>query len=211
MPLGDSITYGFVSSGDGSNEDGGYRRFVWERLVADGLNGATNFVGSLQTGISSIDRDHEGHNGWRTDQIQANIVSWLNTFQPDTILLKIGTNDLVQGATPADTLDRLASLLDTIFATRPSVRVLVAGLLYSRVNNNVPTFRSADVTTYNAGIPPLVDAHAAAGKAISYVDPAQAGLDTSSTSPDYGADGLHPGPTGYNKISNMWYSALTSN
>src|SRR5690606_20101241 len=77
MPLGDSIT-------DGLTVPGGYRIDLWQKLVADGYT--IDFVGSQSNGPASLgDRDHEGHSGWRIDQIDANIVGWLQRYTPRTI------------------------------------------------------------------------------------------------------------------------------
>src|SRR6476659_1797982 len=61
MPLGDSYTYGYLSSSSPNNDDGGYRRYLWEKLRANGITNV-NFVGSQVTGIAGIDRDHVGNN-----------------------------------------------------------------------------------------------------------------------------------------------------
>src|SRR3954453_11137248 len=69
MPLGDSITDGFTVPG-------GYRIGLWQKFVAGGF--PVDFVGSLSNGPAELgDHDHEGHSGWRIDQIDANIVNWL--------------------------------------------------------------------------------------------------------------------------------------
>ena len=74
MPLGDSIT-------DGFNVPGGYRINLWQRLAAGGYT--VDFVGSGFNGPAGLgDHDHEGHSGWRIDQIDANIVGWLQTHRP---------------------------------------------------------------------------------------------------------------------------------
>src|SRR6185503_13517942 len=79
MPLGDSIT-------EGTQVPGGYRIGLWQRFVSGGFR--VDFVGSQFNGPSSLgDHDHEGHPGWRIDQIDANIVGWLRTFTPHTVLL----------------------------------------------------------------------------------------------------------------------------
>ncbi|MBS2964878.1 GDSL family lipase, partial [Actinocrinis puniceicyclus] len=63
MPLGDSIT-------DGNQTPGGYRIGLWQRFVSAGYK--VDFVGSLFNGPSTLgDHDHEGHSGWRIDQIDA--------------------------------------------------------------------------------------------------------------------------------------------
>ena len=91
MPLGDSIT-------DGFSVPGGYRIGLWQRLAAGGYR--VDFVGSQFNGPASLgDHDHEGHSGWRIDQIDANIVNWLRTTTPRTVLLHIGTNDMCRTTT----------------------------------------------------------------------------------------------------------------
>src|SRR5215813_8194488 len=66
MPLGDSIT-------DGSTVPGGYRINLWQRMAAGGYT--VDFVGSEFNGPAALgDHDHEGHSGWRIDQLDANIV-----------------------------------------------------------------------------------------------------------------------------------------
>src|ERR1700704_5444688 len=90
MPLGDSIT-------DGLTVPGGYRIGLWQRFGAGGFR--VDFVGSLFNGPASPgDHDHEGHSGWRIDMIDANIVNWARTTNPHTVLLHIGTNDVLQNS-----------------------------------------------------------------------------------------------------------------
>src|SRR3982750_1961655 len=90
MPLGDSIT-------DGFNVPGGYRIGLWQRLAAGRYT--TDFVGSQFNGPGGLgDHDHEGHPGWRIDQTDANITGWLRTTTPRTVLLHIGTNDVLQNS-----------------------------------------------------------------------------------------------------------------
>jgi Ricin-type beta-trefoil lectin domain-like len=88
MPLGDSIT-------EGTQVPGGYRIGLWQRLSAAGYR--VDFVGTQFNGPSGFgDYDHEGQPGWRIDQIDANITGWLGTAAPRTVLLHIGTNDVLQ-------------------------------------------------------------------------------------------------------------------
>ena len=94
MPLGDSITYGW-----GSASGGGYRLPLWNELRVHGA--AIDFVGSQQNGPASFDRDHEGHPGWTINQIAEKVVNWLLTYQPQIVLLHIGTNDFIKNDHPA--------------------------------------------------------------------------------------------------------------
>jgi lysophospholipase L1-like esterase len=120
MPLGDSIT-------EGLSVAGGYRIELWSKLVAGGYT--VDFVGSQSNGPSSLgDHDHEGHSGWTIAQIDSNVVGWLRTYTPHTILLHIGTND-IYGSDPAGAPARLGALLDHIISTAPSTEVFVAQII----------------------------------------------------------------------------------
>ncbi|MCC6497626.1 MAG: hypothetical protein IT193_15345 [Propionibacteriaceae bacterium] len=150
MPLGDSLTEGYIVSG-------GYRTDLWNMLAADGLR--VDFVGSLTEGPSSLpNQRHQGHRGWRIDQISAEVVPWLSAAQPSIVLLMIGTNDMIQDYNRATAPDRLSALINRITATRPDAPVFVASiprLGWSRGD--------AWVRAYNARIPSVVAAKAARG------------------------------------------------
>jgi len=89
-----------------------------------------DFVGSQSNGPASLgDHDHEGHPGWRIDQIDANIVGWLNTYQPHTVLLHIGTNDIGQNYDVPGAPARLSALIDHITATAPAAQSPALGVV----------------------------------------------------------------------------------
>src|SRR2546430_5469515 len=188
MPLGDSIT-------DGFNVPGGYRVGLWQRLAAGGYT--VDLVGSGFNGPPELgDHDHEGHSGWRIDQLDANIVTWLRTSAPHTVLLHIGTNDVNQNFDPGGAPARLSTLVGHILATAPGVEVFVAQI----TPEADPTFE-ARIRAYNAALPDalrdkgphvhLVDMHGALGIADL-------------------ADGVHPTAAGYAKMGAVWYAALRS-
>ncbi|MFG1702669.1 cellulose binding domain-containing protein [Nonomuraea sp. M3C6] len=187
MPLGDSIT-------DGLTLPGGYRIDLWQKLVAGGYT--VDFVGSLFNGPAALgDHDHEGHSGWRIDQIDANIVAWLQRFTPRTILLHIGTNDMFQNPTGASS--RLGTLIDRITTTAPNAEVFVATII---------PLSGADATvrSFNAAIPGIVQSRADAGRHVHLVD-----MFNALTTGDL-ADGVHPNAGGYSKMATVWYNALRS-
>ena len=189
MPLGDSIT-------DGSNVPGGYRVDLWQKLAAYGHTDA--FVGSQSNGPATLgDHDHEGHPGWRIDQIDAHIVGWLTTYQPRTILLHIGTNDMIQNYDVANAPTRLGTLLDDITVTDPTADVFVATI--TPLADQTINVRA---TTYNNALPGIVSSRIIAGKHIHLVD-----MQDALTTADL-ADGVHPTAGGYAKMANRWYSAL---
>lgn len=191
MPLGDSIT-------DGTQVPGGYRIGLWQRLAAGGYR--VDFVGSQYNGPSNLgDHDHEGHPGWRIDQIDANIVGWLRTYNPRTILLHIGTNDVLQNYNLSGAPGRLSNLVDRITATAPDAEVFVATII-PLANSG----QEANARAFNATIPGMVASKASAGKHVHFVD-----MHSALTTGDL-IDGVHPTANGYDKMAATWYAALRS-
>jgi lysophospholipase L1-like esterase len=191
MPLGDSIT-------DGAQVPGGYRTGLWQRFTAGGFR--VDFVGSLVNGPSTLgDHDHEGHSGWRIDQIDANIVGWLRNTTPHTVLLHIGTNDVLQNFNLSGAPARLSTLVDHITATVPSAEVFVATII-PLANSG----QEANVRTYNATIPGMVQSKVNAGKHVHLVD-----MHAALTPADL-TDGIHPNAGGYDKMAATWFTALRS-
>jgi cellulase/cellobiase CelA1 len=191
MPLGDSITHG-------EETPGGYRIGLWQRFVANGFK--VDFVGSQSNGPASLgDHDHEGHPGWRIDQIDANIVGWLQATMPHTVLLHIGTNDVLQNFNLASAPNRLSTLIDHITATDPTAEVFVATIIPL-----ASATAEANVRTFNAAIPGIVQSKVAAGKHVHLVD-----MHSALTAADL-TDGIHPTAAGYDKMAAAWYAALLS-
>jgi lysophospholipase L1-like esterase len=188
MPLGDSIT-------DGYTTPGGYRTGLWSRLAGGGYT--VDFVGSLFNGPTALgDHDHEGHSGWRIDQLDANIVSWLNASDPRTVLLHIGTNDMNQNYDIANAPARLSTLVDHIRSVKPNAEIFVAQI----TPEQDPTLE-ARVVAYNATLPAIV---ASKGTHAHLVN-----MHAALTTADL-ADGVHPTAGGYDKMAAVWYAALRS-
>ncbi|MEV6876670.1 ricin-type beta-trefoil lectin domain protein [Amycolatopsis sp. NPDC051128] len=191
MPLGDSIT-------EGTQVPGGYRIGLWQRLSAGGYQ--VDFVGSQVNGPATLgDRDHEGHPGWRIDQLDANIVNWLRTTTPHTVLLHIGTNDVLQNFDVARAPARLSGLIDHITATAPDAEVFVATIIPLANAGQESAAR-----TYNAAVPGIVRNNQNAGKHVHLVD-----MHAALTAADL-IDGVHPTATGYDKMAATWFAALQS-
>jgi lysophospholipase L1-like esterase len=188
MPLGDSITYGGPNAAYG-----GYRHLMGALLERDGYT--AQFVGSQRSGDRAIpDPANEGHPGWTIQQLQNGIDTngWLETYQPDIVLLHIGTNDMnprLAAAAPA----HLAALLGDVLVRLPQAQVIVAQIIPTRSGTN------AAYDAYNAAIPAIV---AAAGPRVSMVD-----MRAVLSPRDY-ADGLHPNDRGYDKMARAWEPAL---
>ncbi|MET9253966.1 GDSL-type esterase/lipase family protein [Streptomyces sp. NPDC003717] len=191
MPLGDSIT-------DGFNVPGGYRADLWQYLTADGHR--DDFVGSQYNGPARLgDHDHEGHSGWRIDQIDANAAGWVRSAAPRTVLLHIGTNDMVQNHDPAGAPARLSALLDHITTAAPNADVFVSDLIPL-----ADPVLEARAQQFNAAVPGVVSALASRGRHVHFVS-----MHSALTTADL-ADGVHPTGGGYSKMAARWYSALVS-
>jgi lysophospholipase L1-like esterase len=187
MPLGDSITDGFVVPG-------GYRIKLWASI--QNIGAKIDFVGSLQNGPAELpDKDHEGHSGWVISQIDSNINSWMDTYKPRIVLLHIGTNDIGQNIDLANAPNRLSALIDKICAKLPT-----GGKLY--VATLVPmNGQDAKVASYNSAIPGVVQSKVSAGKPVYVVSM------SSVTTADL-QDGVHPNRTGYDKMADAWFAAI---
>jgi lysophospholipase L1-like esterase len=193
MPLGDSITAGIGSIGRG-----GYRVTLWNDCKAVGWN--IDFVGSQQSGPDSLpERSDEGHPGWRIDQLSRYVVGWLKTYQPQIILLHIGTNDIIQDHSLNTAPDRLSNLINQITTTLPTATVIVAQIIPLR-----DPVLNAKVVKYNSAIPVVVQHMAAQDKHVTYVDMYH--VVPSSDLPDR----IHPNNSGYTLMAGVWYQALKS-
>jgi lysophospholipase L1-like esterase len=188
MPLGASIT-------DGFNMPGGYRVGLWQRLASGGFT--VDFVGSAANGPTSLgDRDHEGHTGWRIDQLDAKVADWLRASNPHVVLLHVGTNDVTQNHNLANAPARLSALIDKILLHAPGVELFVAQI--APVSNQTHQTR---LRAFNAAIPGVV---AGKGPRVHVVDM------HSAVSVSELADGIHPTAAGYDKMAAAWYAALRS-
>lgn len=177
---------------------GGYRIELFRKALAAGQS--ITFTGSQMNGPAMVDgvpfpRKHEGHSGWKINQIAGLVPAPSMQEIPHIVLLMAGTNDVAQGDNLAMAPQRLGSLLDKIFAAAPDALVVVAKL--------VPlSFNDAAVVAYNNALPPVVQARASAGKHVVLVD-MHTGFPTSEL-----ADGVHPNAAGYARMANRWYDAI---
>ena len=196
MAIGDSITAG---EHEVDPTPGAYRIKLWNNFVDDGLN--VNFVGSQYNGPPNLDdKEHEGHPGWTINEIDelVNNGGLRAPYQPDVILLMIGTNDILRGDQTSTLETELSQLIDRISGERPNAHLLVSSVAPLERND-----RADIVNQYNDLIPQLVEEKAAQGKQITYVN---AGGSLSLN--DLVSDGIHPSAAGYDKLGDTWYDAL---
>lgn len=205
MSLGDSITYGVIGKKDKSS--GGYRTELWNKFVADGLR--VEFVGSLSSGPDSLsNKNHEGHPGWKIRKIAVSVNGWLNTFEPDIVLLMIGTNDTKKRSLRT-MLQEFSALIDQITTQLPKAQLLVASIPPIHPSAKFASLRSIRAIYFNAAIPSIVTSKVDQGKKVHFVDMRSLTINdlTSSLSLDLD-NGLHPNAQGYHKMANFWYDAI---
>ena len=213
MPLGDSITYGFNGAYTNSNPPGGYRKELGNRLASGGI--PYDFVGaSTANPAPGIDPDHNGYPGIRTDQVLANIQTWLGV-NPDVVLMHLGTNDMIQKVPVATAANNLRSLIVNITRNTPARRVYVATIIPINADRDGYTMAqwAQIVNAYNTQVRNMVQEYAGQGKKVYLVDMAAGLTYTVGTSPNdffHPYDGTHPTQAGYNQMGAFWYNALQS-
>lgn len=194
LPLGDSITYG-------SGTAGGYRSPLYSKLTAAGYT--FHYVGTQTNNPSATltaaaQTAHEGHSGWRIDQIDGivNSVS-ASISSPNYILMMIGTNDFGQGYNTSTAINRLDTLIGHITTTWPDAHLIVANLTIRGEPTNTQI-----QSLFNPYVEGKVNNHAALGEKVTFVDMYNA-LTLSDT-----YDNLHPNATGYGKMADTWLGAI---
>ncbi|WP_426512036.1 SGNH/GDSL hydrolase family protein [Dactylosporangium sp. McL0621] len=186
MPLGDSIT-------DGHESPGAYRTELYRQLTAAGVR--VDFVGSKQSGPASLpDRDHEGHGGYRIDEIDAGATEWVRAADPRLVLLQLGTNDMLLNYDVEHAPQRMSGLIDHVIAAAPGADVYVASLL--PLDDRAAQARAA---AFNAALPGIVRDK---GARVHFVDMRDA------LTPGDLDDGVHPTAAGFAKMALVWAAAL---
>ncbi len=193
MPLGDSITDG-TSFNPGN---GGYRGSLYNMLASFGYN--VDYVGTLTINSQNlIEKEHEGHSGWRIDQLDSNIEGWFNAIaDPDVILLHIGTNDFGQNVDTPNAIHRLDNFITKMATLRPHAHIIVTNLM----ERNEP-YNTTIQAQFNPFVEGVVNAQAALGRHVTFLDMRSAV--PLSDMPDQ----LHPDANGYEKMAQTWLVAI---
>ena len=216
LPLGDSLT-------DGYQIAGGYRTELDKDLTGAGINftfEGTETDNASSTLLTASETHHEGHIGYRIDQINNNLTAsdgttgnnggfWLSgggirpAISPNIVLLEIGTNDFTQNygnadTNPASANARLLTLLGNLKTDLPNAQIFVASLI---PRTDYPQFETPQ-EAYNALIPADVTAE---GSNFHFVD-----LHAVVTPAEVAAGnaGVHPNQAGYDAMGDAWFSAI---
>jgi lysophospholipase L1-like esterase len=209
MPMGDSLTAGWISPPAGHHS---YRGYLYNKLTMNGYS--IDFVGSQSlTPHGGGDPDHEGHSGFTigpdpsacgfvAGNFSDNLSAYLSpTVTPDALLLMIGINDVGCGGTFAMTATtRLENLVTNIKTLKPSMKILLASILPFRDSAS----GSSQINAINTKAQQL--GNASASDTVYFVDMFnQAGL----VNADYD-DGVHLSESGARKVADVWYNAIVN-
>jgi lysophospholipase L1-like esterase len=211
MPLGDSITEWQCNN----ESQGGWRNYLGNTLISAYFP-TWSFVGP-RYGCGN----HAGYSGWTAAQLMDIVPSAMAAYQPDMVLLQIGTNDLffnqpgfTQGADVNGTYARIETLVNTTFSILPNTAFLVSGptpINATRCANyssapwhpaNCPPLMQPWIEELNGILPNLVTkwgkGDGGRGYNISFADPA---AHINFVAEDYWIWGIHFNETGYQKIA----------
>ncbi|MCB0753682.1 MAG: hypothetical protein KDC52_19575, partial [Ignavibacteriae bacterium] len=212
MPLGDSITEGYIEP-DPIIYDG-YRKKLKSMLEKNGL--IFDFVGSNSDG-SFDDKQHEGHGGFSAQnyarlsgyELLVNVKSYIQSEQPDYVLLHIGTNDINDFANIYNhnnidtTVTAVGKILDSIYSVNSNIQVILAKIV-NRLDNPSTSFSEVLLTTqYNTKLDSLVNVRILSGDKLSIVNMEIALNSTTDLS-----DAIHPNISGYEKMAPVWLNGI---
>ncbi|MBN2030311.1 Ig-like domain-containing protein [bacterium] len=211
MPVGNSITWGKVNNQAPPAGTEGYRKPLHEKLTANGIS--TVFVGDS----GSVDnRGYFADNariGWfiHPDSVKGDMSAVLNTYQPDMVVLHIGTNDIGSGdplgdyATPGTIMYQLYTLVtkivdnpyvDDLLLCQVIPKLLTPGDEAETINfNNAMEIMLEELNTLQAAKVHLINMWVSfnANQSIYY------NLDI---------DKVHPNATGYGAMANILFSHI---
>ncbi|MFT2007806.1 SGNH/GDSL hydrolase family protein [Pontibacter sp. 13R65] len=241
MPLGDSNTEGHSTTTDNKpvpvEHRAAYRSNLYNMLTKAEIK--VDYVGSRKSGKELVeDDDHAGFPGLRDNDI-ANILRdgsysnymdgnkrvivsdrpYLEVYNPDIILLHIGTNS-VDGRESG--MNDLIDILDQVDAyeekSGKEVTVILSKIIlrvacYTDNGMNFCPYPDENQATisYNNYMGSMAARRIAAGDRLVLVDMADANIDYRYTASGGDmADPLHPTQAGYDKMSNVWFNALAT-
>ena len=196
MPLGDSITQGAADTDS-------FRRPLWKLLKTS--NARVDFVGSMKTNYphtrlahSDFDINHEGHWGWRADEVLAKIDGWAEQTAPNIVLIHLGSNDIHQKQKNKATVEELRQIIATLRKHNERIEIFLARLipiadkpLNMKVEelNNLLSNMAQSTTTDDSPV-----------HIVNQYEGFDAFKDT--------YDGVHPNRSGIEKMAQKWHKAL---
>jgi lysophospholipase L1-like esterase len=203
MPFGDSITLSF-------SDKPSYRRALWFMLQDAGyyidLVGSQTLQWEGPNPYGDFDLDHEGHGGFRTENLLSATDTWAANAQPDIVLLHAGTTDANQDRPAEETAANIAAMIDVLRGRNPQVIVLLA--LIIGAPDSTMAFVSGrplngEIEAINALIPGVAASKSTDISPVYLVDH-YGNFDRNTLT----WDGIHPTVEGETVIAQTWFEAL---
>lgn len=206
MPLGDSITAASP-----------WRQLLWQDVKSN--SPAVDLVGSLNSGETGWDADHEGHGCLQAVEIAAaardtvitktncpthtgNLEVWLEKSRPDLVMLNLGTNDIWGGIAPATIPTAFDKMVAQLRASNPKMHILAGQIL--PLSPSGCSDCATRAAAFNAALAEWAQCATTAASPITVVDLAT-GWDAASMT----ADGVHPNSTtGAARLAAVWSAPL---
>ncbi|MCM1506679.1 MAG: GDSL-type esterase/lipase family protein [Ruminococcus flavefaciens] len=238
MPIGDSITHGYQSSG-------GYRKYFcywfgnsWEYdfdMVGPNSDYPDTYEHNGTT--RTYDTDHCGYSGYAIQYMDGTETrqgiletlkegDYLQTYDPDIIMLQIGTNDILSAYNDGIT-DRLENLINYINEnTSDDTVIFVSNIPHidavevydwcwaygdEKFSNTPEDFNeiiNSYVDKYNNSIPVLVEKLKDEGKNVEFADIYERLTRETKLKDNILEDGVHPNEKAYNGIGLMWSATI---
>ena len=214
LPLGDSITWGcgngilpHVPNGGCERDAGSYRIPTAQAL--EQWNITVETVGSATAGPASAPdawKQHEGHPGWTSIQIEAISQQW-TLLRPNMITVLLGTNDCGNVSKTTGNASFAIESMNTLFATisseLPSAMVFVASILAmpSRVHSGMDAECGRNL---NAAMPALVSAYPNFVYVPLYENTSSPLVCGDNTHEYSIGDGTHPNAFGHLRVASVF-------
>lgn len=234
MPIGDSITHGYQSTG-------GYRKYFCYHFGSDnkydfdmvGPNCDYPETYQYNNETYTYDSNHCGYSGYAIQYMEGTETrqgiletlqngNYLQTYDPDIIMLQIGTNDILSAYNDGIT-ERLENLINYISDNTNDAIIFVTTIPYidaievydwcwaygdKKYSNTPEDFNkiiNAYVDDYNESIPVLVNKLQNEGKKVQFAD-----IYGQIEKENLLEDGVHPNETTYHEIGLLWADEIKS-
>ncbi len=196
--LGDSVTKGYPYEGTSN---------TYPTKLQTKLN---NTYGADEYSVIN-----QGVNGYRADQVLANVSAWLNQYNPDIVLLMIGGNDLNQDLSPESTYEEIISVINqTANETGQIVNICNAHtnpnsthpkvIISAFIPNNLYDFwGSSALALYNSALSSKGFAYYFTSNWTDFYDGSTMQAKTALMH-----DSTHPNATGYEIMAQNWFERI---
>ncbi|MBN1894746.1 hypothetical protein JW906_09635, partial [bacterium] len=209
MPVGNSITWGKVNNAPPPAGEEGYRKYLFDLLDAD----ATNFPAGIEfVGSEGVYKGYFFDNaaiGWfiHPDSAKGDITNVIDTYQPNIVILEIGTNNVGVGMPLGNSGEEGSvmwqlNILVRKFIQNANVDYLLLCKIIPKLNT---PGAAAETINFNNAVEILVqEINSDKIKLVDLWTPFYA----KQTEYFLDVDRVHPNTLGYREMANIFYQHL---